>query len=88
MNESVTKEKDLHQIKSLLEELKNEIAEIVELEVGLDITQNDASADIALNSLFKNSEDLRKYQQHPRHLDVVKLLRKLTHDKRVVDYKV
>jgi type II secretory pathway component PulM len=88
MKESVTKKKEMHQIKSLLEALKEKVPEIVELEVGIDITHDDASADIVLNSLFKNKEDLIQYQQHPEHVEVVKGLRVLTTEKRVVDYEI
>jgi stress responsive alpha/beta barrel protein len=76
MKESVTKKKEMHQIKSLLEALKEEVPEIVELEVGIDITHDDASA------------DLIQYQQHPEHVEVVKVLRVLTTEKRVVDYEI
>jgi Stress responsive A/B Barrel Domain len=88
MKESVTKKKEMHQIKSLLEALKEEVPEIVELEVGIDITHDDASADIVLITLFKNREDLIQYQQHPEHVEVVKVLRVLTTEKRVVDYEI
>ncbi len=88
MKDRVTKKNELHQIKSLLEALIKEIPEIVKLEVGLDITQDDSSADIVLNTLFKTREDLIKYQQHQKHIEVVKMLRLYTFDKRVVDYEI
>lgn len=87
-NGNVTNEKKRHQIKALLEALRDKIPEIVDLEVGLDITQDASSADLVLNTLFHDQEALQRYQKHAEHVAVVNVLREHTFDKRVVDYEV
>jgi len=86
---SQKKATDVQTLRSALESLKDKIKEIVDWEVGLDISQKEeASADIVLNSSFKSMEDLVIYQNHPEHLKVVQIIRSLTTERRLVDYSV
>ena len=80
---------DAQTVKSALDSLKDKIELIMAWEVGLDFSQNEeASADIVLNSTFKNAEDLLAYQNHPEHINVVQIIRPLTMERRVVDYYI
>ena len=88
----VENDKDIQEnslrLKSALLGLKNNIPEIFEMEVGINIgKKSESSCDIVLNSSFKNLADLKTYQNHSEHLRVVKLLRSLTTEKRVVDFE-
>ena len=84
--EGAHREENLRLAKGLLEGLKGEIPEILELEVGIDITRIPASFDLVLNSLFRDVESLAAYQAHPAHLKVVEFLRKVQSARAVTDY--
>ena len=84
--EGAHREENLRLAKGLLEGLKGEIPEILELEVGIDITRIPASFDLVLNSLFRDVESLAAYQAHPAHLKVVEFLRKVQSTRAVTDY--
>ncbi|MGL5634047.1 MAG: Dabb family protein [Sarcina sp.] len=74
-------------IKKSLEFLKNEIIEIVEIEVGININESDAAYDVVLYSRFKSEEDLDIYQKHPKHLEVSGFIKSVVASRVVVDYK-
>jgi quinol monooxygenase YgiN len=76
------------EMKQRLEALKGQIDELVELEVGIDVSRSPASADVALYSTFKNLADLQSYQQHPAHQALVKLVGTVTAERFLVDYEV
>ena len=87
VKESHNKTDDIQKLKEALEGLPNKIKEIVDFEVGIDFSNKpEASADIVLISTFNSSEDLQVYQEHPAHQEVVKIIRSLTSERRLVDY--
>src|SRR5574340_177856 len=75
-------------IKELLESLKGKIKEIKHIEVGINIIQTDASADVALYAEFGCMEDLNTYQKHPEHLKIVQFVKGVCTERRVADYEV
>ena len=56
--EEANKAVNAQKIKELLESLKDKIKEIKHIEVGINIINSDASADVALYSEFECMEDL------------------------------
>ena len=82
-----TSKEDLEKIKTALEELPNFIAELKELEAGINFTQSERALDLALISRFDSKEDLSIYATHPKHLEVVALIKELCEYTRVVDYE-
>ncbi|OHB49485.1 MAG: hypothetical protein A2099_05690 [Planctomycetes bacterium GWF2_39_10] len=64
------------------------IKEIKHIEVGINIINSDASADVALYSEFECMEDLNIYQKHPWHQKIVQFIRNTCVERRVVDYEV
>ena len=66
--------------------MKNEINEIVEIEVGINICDSDQAFDVVLYSVFKNSNDLEVYQKHPKHIEVGEFVNTVKLDRKVVDY--
>ena len=75
-------------VKDRMEALKNEIKEIINIEVGLNIVEAEQAYDIALYSEFASLEDLNIYQKHPAHLEVVKFAGQFLESRVVIDYKV
>ena len=86
--EGLSKKENAAELKRKLEGLKSKISEIVELEVGLSFETSDAASDVALYSLFKNKEDLGKYQKHPEHQKIAEFVKSVVSERRVVDYEV
>ncbi len=74
-------------IKEKLEALNGQqIAGLLELEVGLDFVQGSASADVALYSVFETQEALDAYQVHPAHVAAKGFIQEVVSDRQVVDY--
>ena len=75
-------------IKNNLEALKDEIDELVDIEVGLNFNNTDSASDVVLVSTFKTREDLEIYQDHPSHKSVgANCVRPFVKERRVVDYE-
>ncbi|MDY0087490.1 MAG: Dabb family protein [Coriobacteriia bacterium] len=75
-------------VKERLESLRGEIPGLLHLEVGIDISRTDASADIALYSEFEDMAALDVYQVHPAHQAVVGFVGEVRTSRLVVDYEV
>jgi hypothetical protein len=86
--EGVLRAENLRQAKERLESLKERIPEIIDLEVGIDITRGTQSYDLALTTVFEDVEALARYQEHPDHVNVVGFLRKVHRGRTVVDYEI
>jgi len=74
-------------IKEKLEALPNQIPELRHLEVGLDFSATEFSADIALVTRFESREALAVYQAHPAHRAVVEFVGPAVAERRLVDFE-
>lgn len=86
--EGASKVENANRIKILLEDLKDKIAEIRSVEVGVNVNPSDAAYDVVLYSEFENEEALSTYQNHPEHLKVGAFVGQVREDRVVVDYKI
>jgi len=84
----VSKKENREELKNRLENLKNYIPEIIELEIGFSNAPNETVSDVVLYSRFNHFQDLEKYQKHPEHLKVVEFVKSIIEERRVVDYEV
>lgn len=75
-------------VKDSMEGLKEDIKEIINIEVGINIVEAEQAYDIVLNSEFASLEDLSIYQKHPAHLEVVKFAGPFLESRVVIDYEV
>ena len=75
-------------LKSKLENLKNLIPEIVQIEAGINIIPSEAAFDVVLFSLFVTEKELGDYQNHPEHIKVGDFLKEIVSERTVVDYEV
>lgn len=66
--------------------LKEEIPEIVEIEVGFSDKPNN-SYDAVLISEFRNKEDLEAYKTNPKHKKVSELCKSIRTDRISIDYE-
>ena len=74
-------------IKEKLEALRAIIPEIHKIEVGIDFSRVETSADLAVYSEFKNRADLQAYIVHPAHQEVVSFIKEVIAERRLIDYE-
>ncbi len=74
-------------IKTALEALRGQIPGLLHLEVGFDHSRQESAGDIVLYSEFSSREDLASYLVHPAHVEVGKIVRPRTKDRRMIDYE-
>jgi Stress responsive A/B Barrel Domain len=75
-------------IKEKLEALNGQIPGLLKLEVGVDFSNSEMSADVALYSEFASKEDLEFYQQHPKHKLVQSFVGEVRTARQVVDFEI
>jgi heme-degrading monooxygenase HmoA len=80
------KEANAQLIKEKLEALNGQIPGLLKLEVGLDFSKSDMSADLVLYSEFESKEALQGYQDHPLHKAVQAFVKEARTERRVADY--
>jgi len=74
-------------IKEKLEALNGQIPGLIRLEVGIDFSNTEMSADVVLYSEFPSIEDLKIYDEHPKHVAVKSFIREINCLRQVVDYE-
>ena len=74
--------------KEMFEGLKGKIPGLLRLDVGVDFSRTDASADLVLFSEFASRQALDDYQRHPEHLRVAAFIGQIRTDRIVVDYEI
>ncbi len=75
-------------LKNRLLSLAEAIDFIREIEVGINFKESDRAYDVALVTVFDSEVDLQRYATHPYHLEVIKFIKEITTDTKVVDYRV
>ena len=86
--EGRSKEENALEVKRRLEALNGKIPGLISLEVGVDISRTEASADAALFSVFEDREALSVYRNHPEHLAIREFVGRVRNQRYVVDYEV
>jgi hypothetical protein len=74
-------------VKEKLEALRGRISGLISIEVGIDFSRSDASADIVLYSEFVDRRALEGYQAHPEHEALKPFIGGATSERRLVDYE-
>ncbi|ACM92287.1 stress responsive A/B Barrel Domain superfamily [Nautilia profundicola AmH] len=74
--------------KEKIENLKNDIPEIINIQVGIDIKFDPNSSDFCVITDVKNINDLEIYAKHPKHLEVISYIKPYIIERKVVDFKV
>ncbi len=73
-------------VKEMLETLPAAIPEIHSLEVGLNLFDGPSASQLALLTTFKTQADLESYRVHPKHEEVVAVIKQCCQERRFVDY--
>jgi hypothetical protein len=74
-------------VKERLEALAGKVPGLLKIEVGIDISREEGSCDLALYSEFVSRGSLAAYQEHPDHKAVMPLIMEARAERRVVDYE-
>jgi hypothetical protein len=81
------------ELKVALEGLKNDISEIVSIEVGIDgaighrcCCQPQQNFDLCLYSTFESPQALEVYQKHPAHVAVASKVKEAVKERACVDF--
>jgi len=75
------------ELRNELMSLKKKIPVIVEFEVGINVSGDDAAFDLVINSVFASREDLKSYQLHPDHQAFIVFNKNYSVRKAIVDYE-
>ena len=86
--EGMKKKENALKMRQWLEDLKSEIPEIQNLEVGINFNESDDAYDIVLYSEFKDKAFLETYQNHPAHIRFKQKIKNIRSAKKVVDYEI
>ncbi|WP_200762834.1 Dabb family protein [Nitrosophilus alvini] len=78
----------LENVKAKLLSMKGNIKELKDIEVGINFSPEERAYHIALTTLFESKEALENYAVHPYHQDIIKYLKSLGVESKVVDYEV
>ncbi|MCT4673662.1 MAG: Dabb family protein [Prolixibacteraceae bacterium] len=81
------KQAALNEMKSALMSLDGKIAELKHIEVQLHYTLEADSFDLALITHFDSIEAADVYQNHPLHLEVVKVIKQYAVGRACVDFE-
>ncbi|NPV27549.1 MAG: Dabb family protein [Firmicutes bacterium] len=73
--------------RDLLLNMKGKIPSLRYLETGINIVPTQRSYDLALVTKFDSLEDLKAYQTHPVHVEVLKYLTTVTESIVTADYE-
>ena len=85
--EGKSKRENMEIVRDSLYSLVPIIPEIKKMDVGFDLSSNDASADLCLITEFESLETLKIYAEHPEHLKVGGYVRKVVETRTVLDYE-
>jgi len=82
------RESNAEKIKDILENLKKDIEDIVEIKVYINcyVETGENSYDVLLDSDFNDAEGLNRYQNHPSHIVAKDFIVKVVEKRSVIDY--
>lgn len=61
---------------------------MTQCETALDVVHAGNSYDVVLNSVFRNLDELQKYQVHPEHKKIPELIKELCASTAKIDYMI
>lgn len=82
------REEAIQLVKVRFEGLRDRIAGLIRLEIGIDVSKVDYACDIVLVTDFENAEALAAYATDPAHLEVRDALIGVRIERHQVDYPV
>jgi len=71
----------------VLAAMEGKIPQLRSLEVGIDVVRSERSFDLALTARFESLEDLKLYNDHPVHQEVLQYIATVKDVSLAVDYE-
>jgi len=81
-----TSKEEILEVKKDIENLKNEIKELISMEVGLNFAKEDRAMDLVLTAKFNDIKGLEIYAKDATHQKVIEKIKKIAEYSKVVDY--
>ena len=78
---------DIEKVVSALQSMKDKVSSLIDIEVGVNLSDSAEAYDVVLIVTFKDIKSLRKYEQDPFHLSVKEIVVGLKENRAVVDYE-
>jgi len=78
---------NIQRTRDVLAAMDGKIPQLRSLEVGIDVMRSERSYDLALVAKFDSLEDLRAYNDHPVHQEVLKYIATVKDISLAVDYE-
>jgi hypothetical protein len=86
-SENEKKTEQLRQMEEIFSPLGRQLNYITEYRTGINFNKADFAWDFVIDSVFRNNEDLQKYQESREHQEAVKKGSLIEKTKAVIDYK-
>ena len=86
--DAAARQEAMQAIKAGFEQMRGNIPGLIRIEIGFNYAAGDDASDIALYSEFESRAALDGYQDHPAHLAMLPVVRKVRVERRVVDYEI
>lgn len=83
-----SRDQNIAEASARLRGLPQRVPQIREFQIHRGLPLGDRSFDLVLESTFDSVEDLRAYQEHPAHQEVVAFLRAVQSERATVDAEV
>jgi hypothetical protein len=87
-NSNKEKELQLKQMDEIFSALPEQLKYIIEFRTGCNFTKAPHAWDFAIDSVFRNREDLQSYQISPEHQNAIQKASHILKNKAVVDYEI
>lgn len=83
----VNNKSKIEEAKEKILSLKNDIPQIIDIEVGSDINFDKTASDFGLITILKDKKDLEIYASHPKHLEVIKFIKTIATERKAIDWE-
>lgn len=78
---------NIEKAKNILEDMRENIPQLKELQVGVDVVHSERSFDVSIITRFDSHEAMDEYQVHPYHVnEVLKNLKPMLEKSAAIDY--
>jgi hypothetical protein len=77
----------LNRMQEVFSPLGDKLPFIIEYHTGINFNTASHAWDFVIDSIFKNKEDLQKYQGSPEHKEAIDKASEIEKDKAVIDYE-
>jgi hypothetical protein len=82
-----SKQENALEMKQRFEAMRGVVPGLRRCDLGVDVSQSEESADVALYTEFDSHEAYQGYNVHPAHQDLVGFIRQIKAERRVVDFE-